>query len=391
MKSRPEFPILLRQFDARVPSSVDCRHAVGANVSTAAASEPQFPFHHGRIALSFVGTVGDRGSLATERVGTPRALAAWLLAAGLVAERVTPSPAQVRRALALREAIARAVRALVDGGDPRELDVELINGAARRTDGIIVPRREVNMSPRCLWYSDRNMDAAHDWTDERPNGSALPLRVVLIAAAVNAVAIAAVLIRFPVIFGAERRLWVLLDVAVPFVYGAVAIAVARNAEPSRARALRQATWLGLIAGVVQGADIAREYLLNVGPGPSFAIGLAGFAVTAACFAIAGARAGTGVGRGALAGAWAAMTAMLTLWIFAWLWNLAFTARLEQILIHDPDYGRGNTLFEMPAYTFWNTLSAAASHAPILPIVGAALGTAGAWCALTTRRVRSGTA
>jgi predicted RNA-binding Zn ribbon-like protein len=104
----------------------------GAIVSTAPAGEPQFPFHHGRVALSFVGTVGDRGSLATERVGTPRALAAWLLAAGLVAEPVTPSPAQVRRALALREAIARAVRALVAGDEPRESDVELINGVARR-------------------------------------------------------------------------------------------------------------------------------------------------------------------------------------------------------------------------------------------------------------------
>jgi hypothetical protein len=213
-----------------------------------------------------------------------------------------------------------------------------------------------------------------------------PLRVLLAAAALNAAAIAAVLMRFPVIFGAERRLWVVLDLAVPFVYGAFAVAVARNADPSRARALRQATWLGLIAGVVQGADIAREYLLNVAPGPSFAIGLAGFAVMAACFALAGARAGTDLGRGALAGAWAAMTAMLALWIIAWLWNLTFTARLEQILIDDPDYGRGNTLFEMPAYTFWNTLSSAASHAPILPFVGAALGALGAWFgSITSRR------
>lgn len=101
-------------------------------MSSATANEPQFPFHHGRVALSFVGTVGDRGSLATERVGTPRALAAWLVAAGLVAKRIVPSPAQVRRALALREAIARTVRALVDGGEPRELDVELINTVARR-------------------------------------------------------------------------------------------------------------------------------------------------------------------------------------------------------------------------------------------------------------------
>jgi predicted RNA-binding Zn ribbon-like protein len=116
----------------------------GATVSTAPALEPQFPFHHGRIALSFVGTVGDRGSVATERAGTPYALAAWLLAAGLVTDRVTPSPAQVRRALALREAIARAVRALVAGDQPRESDVELINDAARRWG----PR--LSLDPRTL-------------------------------------------------------------------------------------------------------------------------------------------------------------------------------------------------------------------------------------------------
>jgi predicted RNA-binding Zn ribbon-like protein len=101
-------------------------------VSTAPAGDPRFPFHHGRVALSLVGTVGDRNSVPTERVGTPRELAAWFLAAGLVGERVSPSPSQLRRALALREAIARAVRALVAGDVPREPDIELINGVARR-------------------------------------------------------------------------------------------------------------------------------------------------------------------------------------------------------------------------------------------------------------------
>lgn len=221
--------------------------------------------------------------------------------------------------------------------------------------------------------------ATRDSTDR------LALAVLLTAAVANAVAIAAVLVRFPVIFGAERRLWVGLDIVAPFVYGAIAVAVARNADPTRARALRRATWLGLIAGVVQGGDIGREYHLNVGPGLSFAIGFAAFAVMAACFALAGVRAGADPRRGALAGAWAAMMAMLTLWLIAWLWNVAFTARLEKILIHDPDYGRGNTLFEMPAYTFWNTLSSAASHVLVLPLIGAALGAAGS--AFARRAVR----
>jgi hypothetical protein len=65
-------------------------------------------------------------------------------------------------------------------------------------------------------------------------------------------------------------------------------------------------------------------------------------------------------------------------------NVVLGARLEQILVHDPEYGRGNSLFEMRAYTFWNMLSAAASHAPILPLIGAALGEAGAFVASLTR-------
>jgi len=124
-----------------------CNRIVGYNgttLSTAPSSAPQFPFHHGRVALSFVGTVGDRGSVATERIGTPGALRAWLLAAGLIAEAATPAPAQLRRALALREAIARAVRALVAGGAPGELDVDLINGVARRW----APR--LSLDPRTL-------------------------------------------------------------------------------------------------------------------------------------------------------------------------------------------------------------------------------------------------
>jgi predicted RNA-binding Zn ribbon-like protein len=124
-----------------------CNRFFGYNdttLSTEPASEPKFPFHHGRVALSFVGTVGDRGSLATERIGTPQAFGAWLLASGVVAEHATPSPAQLRRALALREAIARAVRALVAGGAPPELDVDLINAVARRW----APR--LSLDPRTL-------------------------------------------------------------------------------------------------------------------------------------------------------------------------------------------------------------------------------------------------
>ena len=60
-------------------------------------------------------------------------------------------------------------------------------------------------------------------SDESPNRpDALPLQVVLIGAALNLGVIAVVLARFPAIFGAERRIWVLLDIAVPLIYGLVA-------------------------------------------------------------------------------------------------------------------------------------------------------------------------
>ncbi len=121
-------------------------------MTTATANDPQFPFHHGRVALSFVGTVGDRGSLATERLATPRAMAAWLRASGLSTETVSPSQAQLRRALALREAIARAVQAVVAKRSPSKADVELINGVARRW----APRLALDPRTLTLARSARN-------------------------------------------------------------------------------------------------------------------------------------------------------------------------------------------------------------------------------------------
>jgi predicted RNA-binding Zn ribbon-like protein len=91
-----------------------------------------FPFHHGRLSLSFSGTVCDRGSAMIERLDTPQAFADWLRAAGLCAERA-PIPARAyRSALQLREAIARAVLAVTGGAKPARADVELLNHVAEK-------------------------------------------------------------------------------------------------------------------------------------------------------------------------------------------------------------------------------------------------------------------
>ena len=90
-----------------------------------------FPLHHGRISLSFAGTVGDRGSAPLERLPGPPALEAWLAAAGVadVAGRVTPRA--FHRAVTLREAIARVAAALVARAAPDAADVAVINAIAK--------------------------------------------------------------------------------------------------------------------------------------------------------------------------------------------------------------------------------------------------------------------
>lgn len=90
-----------------------------------------FPLHHGRISLSFAGTVGDRGSAPLERLASPAALEAWLHAAGVAEVAGLVTPRTLRRALALREAIARVAAALVAQAAPAVADIALINAEAK--------------------------------------------------------------------------------------------------------------------------------------------------------------------------------------------------------------------------------------------------------------------
>ena len=90
-----------------------------------------FLFHHGRLSLSFVGTVGQRTSDRIERIGTPAALADWFVAAGIEPAAIDVSMAAYRRALRLRDALERAVEAARRGEAPSSSDVATINAVAR--------------------------------------------------------------------------------------------------------------------------------------------------------------------------------------------------------------------------------------------------------------------
>ncbi len=100
------------------------------------AIEPTFPMHHGRLSLSFVGTLADRGSVPIERLARPADLAAWLAGAGLESADVPATPTSLRRAIRLREAIARIVAAVSAAHVPADDDVASLNAAARKVASI---------------------------------------------------------------------------------------------------------------------------------------------------------------------------------------------------------------------------------------------------------------
>ncbi|MDP9248486.1 MAG: hypothetical protein M3O95_10425 [Candidatus Dormibacteraeota bacterium] len=199
---------------------------------------------------------------------------------------------------------------------------------------------------------------------------------ILTGVALNLALVVLAIVRYPAIFGAERVPFVLVDVAILLGYAAAAVAVARIADEGTVRALRSATWLGLVAGVLQGLEIVREDLVAAERVTALVTGLVSLLAMFALFGLAGVLAGAGPRGGALAGIWCAMTAMMALWLMAWGLDYAFADRLAQIWPTDYDYLHGNTLRDLSAYTLWNTLSAAFSHALLLPCFGAAFGLIG---------------
>lgn len=88
-------------------------------------------WYGGRVCLDFVNTLRDRWTTPRETLREPADLTGWLRAAGLL----TAGPARVtestlRSAVALREAIDRAVRSVADGDLPTAEDLARINEAS---------------------------------------------------------------------------------------------------------------------------------------------------------------------------------------------------------------------------------------------------------------------
>lgn len=116
----------------------------------------EFPMHHGRLALSFVGTVGDRGSSPSERLTSPAHLARWLHAARLCDVDVEPTRSLYRRALILREAIARSVAAVIAERRPLANDIATINAFGSR----LAPRPQLDPKTLGLASNSRSLAGA---------------------------------------------------------------------------------------------------------------------------------------------------------------------------------------------------------------------------------------
>lgn len=90
----------------------------------------QFRFDAGSLALNFVTTVRHRGSQPRDLLATPEALADWFARAGCRSPVVRPSRRDHEESLLLREAVYRAVRALILNEPTSTADMDRINAAA---------------------------------------------------------------------------------------------------------------------------------------------------------------------------------------------------------------------------------------------------------------------
>ncbi len=180
---------------------------------------------------------------------------------------------------------------------------------------------------------------------------------------------------FSSILGGDRTVVVLLDLAILATYGTGAkILLLSQPNPVREATITAVFALGVVLGLVHGADIGREYGLSLPPPWPLADIAAVLLLSLTAFVVAGVLAGNPAG-GARTGIICAATAMLILWLSSWALNFAIPARLQAILVTDPEYTAG-TLRDPAAYAFYNTISSALSHAIVLPCLGAVFGALG---------------
>jgi predicted RNA-binding Zn ribbon-like protein len=96
------------------------------------AEELAFRWRGGRPSLNFTATLGERWRGRFERLREPADLARWFNEAGLTDESVAVTPARLRHARQLREALYRLFIAVRTATAPQAADLDLVNRWATR-------------------------------------------------------------------------------------------------------------------------------------------------------------------------------------------------------------------------------------------------------------------
>lgn len=94
------------------------------------AADLRFVFRSGRLCLAFCATVGERWRRGFERLPAPDHLTRWYGEAGVASVSVPVNTADLGRAQALREAVYRTAKAVIEGRPPAMADEEIINRTA---------------------------------------------------------------------------------------------------------------------------------------------------------------------------------------------------------------------------------------------------------------------
>ncbi len=110
----------------------------------------KFRFDAGSLCLNFVATVRHRSSQPRDLLVNPEALVNWFGSAGCSSIAAFSSDQDFSGALLLREAIYRALSALIEKKRPASADMDLINAAA--AEPLAVPQVELP-SCRIRWES----------------------------------------------------------------------------------------------------------------------------------------------------------------------------------------------------------------------------------------------
>ena len=90
----------------------------------------KFAFVCGRACLNFAGTMKHRFTSREERLTKPAVLSEWAVQAGLLDAGIDVPIDDLVTAIEVREAIYRTVVARLDGGQPQQADVDLLNEQA---------------------------------------------------------------------------------------------------------------------------------------------------------------------------------------------------------------------------------------------------------------------